>query len=462
MTFKELQEKVSKFDASEFRRRRIERFARGKAAIFAIIGSLLVCYGIYISWGCSPEEVEIINIPVITFLWNYIVTFFAEFGVPNYMTLFIIGIVSSFIAFLCTATYWVCTRKLKYTPQYKKESLENAINLQKRFENSTKDCKTNFWNNFLYFIGSFIIFFMMGFQISGNIVPGMIAGAFITLISYPVLFIIRGIFILISRNLWKLDEPLQKEIKNEFTKLIPRLDEEEYKREEEIRIEKEKREKEKQEEEIKRQQEKLVKDQLDGQKMYEEAIASDPVNEELMKDAARLGSVSACYYLGKKLLSDWASDMYTAEEKEEIAEDAAKYFDVARQIATLGKLDIKTECQFLWLFSRTQYESNTKAQWQQILNDLRAVQNAGDLPEEYSDTLELTIKSVIKNIDRLSEQSVTEPAYDTEPAKRLCCKFRNGAICTKESDSFTIRHCNHVNDPGVCLTAHDNHALEWR
>ncbi len=243
------------------------------------------------------------------------------------------------------------------------------------------------------------------------------------------------------------------------TYILKKKEEEEERKQKEAEQREEER---RQQEEVKKQQEKLIEDQLEGQKMYEEAIASDPVNEELMKQAAKLGSVSACYYLGKNLLSEWLSDMYTTEEKERLAEDASKYFDVARQIATLAKLDIKTECYFLWLFSRLQYESNTKSQWQEMLSGFREIQKSSELPEEYKETLEIAIKSVINNINRLIEQSNTQPNYDTEPTKKLYCKFRNGAICTKLSNSVLIYHCDYVNAPGKCLTAHDSHSLEWR
>ena len=235
-----------------------------------------------------------------------------------------------------------------------------------------------------------------------------------------------------------------KELKHK----IEKEEEAEYKRKEKERISKEKDE--------------LLNKIKKGQELYNEAMSKVPPDDNLLKEAAKLGDISACYYLGKNLLSDWLSDMYTAEEKEEIAEDAAKYFDVARQMAALANLDIKTECEFLWMFSRLQYERNTKTNWKQMLQDFRSIQKSGKLSEEYSDTLNSAIKTVINTIDTLDRQenSQTTPTY--EPTKTLHCKFRNGAICTKDSGSTMIYHCNYVDCPAACPTARSNNGLEYR
>ena len=247
----------------------------------------------------------------------------------------------------------------------------------------------------------------------------------------------------------------------EYTSLINILSDYINNTENEIKAKRETKQKQEEAKRQKQKQEKIMQDVIDGEKMYEEAIATEPVNQELIKDAAKLGSVSACYYLGKSLLSEWASDMYTSEEKEKLAEDAAKYFDVTRQLAAFGNLDNKTECEFLWLFSRLQYESNGKTEWQEMLNAFRNIQKSGDLSEEYSETLELAIKTVVSIIDRIDKQDNTQPMYDTEPTKTLCCKFRNGAICTKNSNSAIIYHCNYVNNPSICPTARQG-GLEYR
>ncbi len=303
---------------------------------------------------------------------------------------------------------------------------------------------------------------------------GMIITPYLALLGLLLIFFFSFSISDFESDIKKAESKRMKEIynialeKNDMT-LMQSLAEIPYKEAESYLLKKKEEENERkqkeaeQQEEIKKQQEKLIEDQLKGQKMYEEAIASDPVNEELMKQAAKLGSVSACYYLGKNLLSDWLSDMYTAEEKEQIAEDAAKYFDVARQMAALAKLDIKTECEFLWLFSRLQYERNTKTAWKQMLQDFRSIQKSGKLSEEYTDTLNSAIKTVINTIDTLDKQENSQqPAPTDEHTKTLHCKFRNGAICTKNSNSVMIYHCNYVNNPASCITARDEKALEWR
>ncbi len=209
-------------------------------------------------------------------------------------------------------------------------------------------------------------------------------------------------------------------------------------------------------------QEKMKKDSLDGEKIYEEAVASDPVNEELMEKAARLGSISACYYLGKNLLAERATDMYTSKEKEEMSKKAAKYFDVARQIAALTNSEMKTECEFLWLNSRLLYESNTEDNWEKMLTDFRNIQKAGDLPDEYNDTLEFAIKEIVKVINEVGEESGAKPTYNTESPKKPYCVFCNGAICTKLSTSSWVSHCDYVKFPEKCATALIEGGLEYR
>ena len=247
---------------------------------------------------------------------------------------------------------------------------------------------------------------------------------------------------------------LKNSEEKEYTSLIKVLSDYIRTTEKEIKAEKEAKQKREKEEKQKQKQEKTMQDMLDGEKMYNEAIATEPVNEELMKKAAKLGSASACYYLGKMMLLKLQSDMYTAEEKKQIAEEAANYFDVARLIAAMVNSENKTECEFLWLYSRLQYESNTKDKWKEMLNAFRGIQKSGELDEAYSETLELAIKTVVSTIDSI-EQSDLQPTNtnNNEPIKTLHCKFRNGAICTKSSNSAMIYHCNYVNDPACCPTA---------
>lgn len=229
----------------------------------------------------------------------------------------------------------------------------------------------------------------------------------------------------------------------------------------EIKKKKEAEDKKKEKERLSKEKEALLCNIQKGEELFNEAISSDNPDENVIKNAAKLGSISACYYLGKKLLSDSLSDMYTSTEKEELASDAAKYFDVARQMATLAKLDVKTECEFLWLYSRLQYESNGETEWQEMLNNFRKIQQSGNLPEEYTETLEIAIKTVVSTIDKMHNSANSQPKNNTTPTPKLYCKFRNGAICTKESNSVMIYHCNYVNDPAICPTARQG-GLEYR
>ena len=213
---------------------------------------------------------------------------------------------------------------------------------------------------------------------------------------------------------------------------------------------KEKEEKEREAEQQKQAEKtnQMMQDMLCGEALYNEAISSEPpLKENLMKEAARLGSINACCYIGKKLLSEWSSDMYTAEEKEALAADAAKHLDAARQTSMLLKLDIETEIQFLWLFCRVQYESNTKAQWKSLLHDLRAVQKAGDLPEQYSNALVLTIKAVIEIIDNLVDEPVVGHSYSSYSGYSASSSPSSGKLTDEEA--WTAIASGMMGGPGI-------------
>lgn len=469
MTYDQLLEKIEQYVSMKKRKNKIAKFARRWGVAFVLFGSLLAAYGIttfpsFFSFFYSEPLPSEKLVPVIGTVWNYITNLFK--GIPVSFILIAVALLSCFLSSVTTLLYACLCKEHKFEITKRDENLENAAFLKKYdfdlYVRLGNDANSNVLSNILFLLCALALFIYIGYQIH---IKYIICGIFCAFLFYFLFLFIRSFYVLCVKGLWKEDVILKTEIENGFDSIIKKLEKEKAKLEAEVKhkqqIEEEERKRKKQQEETQQKQEKIVKDMLDGQKLYEEAIASEPINKELMKQAAKLGSVSACYYFGKNLLSDWMSDMYTAEEKEEIAEDAAKYFDVARQVSALADLDVKTECQFLWLFSRLQYESNTKSQWQQMLNDLRDVQKAGDLPEEYIGTLEFAIKSVVNNIDRLDEQPTPQPTYNTEPTKTLYCKFRNGAICTKDSGSTIIYHCRHVNDPGACLTARDNHGLEW-
>ena len=132
----------------------------------------------------------------------------------------------------------------------------------------------------------------------------------------------------------------------------------------------------------------------EGEKLYQLAIATNPHNNELMKKAAKLGNTSACIYLGKKAFSDIDSTMLTKAEKENNIIVASEYLKKVK--------DRDVECEFLWLATRIQHESNSATEWQSILNRIRELNNSENLPELYKASITTIIESLVEVIDRIS------------------------------------------------------------
>jgi len=187
--------------------------------------------------------------------------------------------------------------------------------------------------------------------------------------------------------------------------------------------------------------------------LYQQAIAGEPYDEALMEEAADLGSPEACLYLGKQLVEQWSSGLLTRSEKDSVIRDAAEYLEVPAQT--------DTEARFLWLMARTQYESNTQSQWEEMLQAVRKIKASGQLPENYAETCDTLLKTLVEVIDNVSEKIANA---SREPVlKRKYCRFNNAGICTRLSTGSSLAHCDYMDNPGSCSTAllHKGLAFEF-
>ena len=146
----------------------------------------------------------------------------------------------------------------------------------------------------------------------------------------------------------------------------------------------------------------------EGEKLYQLAIATNPHNNELMKKAAKLGNTYACIYFGKKAFSDIDSTMLTKAEKENNMIVASEYLKKVK--------DHDVECEFLWLATRIQHESNSATEWQSILNRIRELNNSENLPELYKDSITTIIESLVEVIDRISS---TESQNEKQKIRKI-------------------------------------------
>lgn len=129
--------------------------------------------------------------------------------------------------------------------------------------------------------------------------------------------------------------------------------------------------------------------------VYAQAIACEEYNEELIEKAANMGSPDACLHHGKKLVQKWSTEHLTKAEKTDLIKLAAAFLATSAPHST--------EAEFLWIFARTQYESNSKEKWASMLQCVRKIKASGKLPEEYAETCELLLEALVEVIDATPE-----------------------------------------------------------
>lgn len=195
----------------------------------------------------------------------------------------------------------------------------------------------------------------------------------------------------------------------------------------------------------------------EGDALYRRAIANQTVDEELMWQAAELGSRPACLYLGRQMMEAWSTGSFTKEEKADIAEVAKNYFHTASLEEDFKESRI--EAQFGYLMFQVLTESGSAAKWQGVLSQLREVRDSGLLPERFHETCIMLVRTVVDLIDASAAQTPA-PRRSAEPVVKRCyCKFFNAGACGWRSTDGYTSHCNYVTNPGQCSTALMNHGL---
>ena len=231
------------------------------------------------------------------------------------------------------------------------------------------------------------------------------------------------------------DQALNKAF-SDYVKVCEKLEKEEKARKE--KAEKQRKETERLAEEKKRREQ--------GAVLYAQATAGDEMDEELLQQAADLGDPQASMIIGKRLMQDGKSDLYTDAEKNALMEKAAGYFKNTTDVP---------EGVLYWTVCKVKYESNTKATWQFMLKRLRNLKETSKLSEEDLELCDDTIRTLVRTIDSFVENTPREPEKPREPRlKRKYCRFcGNGSICTYYSTGGYISLCKYPNNPGDCAAA---------
>lgn len=172
---------------------------------------------------------------------------------------------------------------------------------------------------------------------------------------------------------------------------------------------------------------------------YLNAIAQGNADESLLYQAAEMGSIEACRRIGQLMLERMASPMYTVDEKTECCENAAKYL---RAFANSDDGELK----YLLYYARSYFEKNNLEGWKALLNDLRALMASGTLPEQYVADCTALVQDLIRTVDNMAKKRAEREARP----KHYRCRYCANGLCTLNSSSVTLIHCNYVTNPEYC------------
>lgn len=465
--FPEMESRAIRLESNRMKKLRIRRVCMPVGNIIFTLCFLLCTLGFMYSVSTPVELAAISTLEIPTKLWtDFVALLPAE--LPWYFAL-LIGVAASVVVSIVACV--LIALLVGVIPGKKAEGSNSGIELTKA-KSLVESCeRINAYVPDLSFTGKkltsviyaglclvfFFYFMWKAYRIDPEtaepLSAQMILGMVIATGLFLLLFVlIRGIVNRLTSLLYsvKKDSDLEKAAKA-YLKECKEQDKAEkerlrkkHEREEMIRRDKEKREK-----------------MAQAAELYAQAMAEETPDEKLIYKAADMGDPDACLYVGKQLVTDWSSGMYTSKEKNGIIKRAARYLENAT-----GNL----EGEFLWLFSRVNHETNGAKEWGKILNRLRSIHKSGELPEQYMEVCETTIQTLVDTVDTLAEREEEQRREQEQQrreqqwreSRRKCrCKFAAGAMCTYYSTSSYVSKCDYLNNPGSCAAALNNRGLEF-
>lgn len=218
MSYSALEAQVIKFENDRKKRITIERFARTVGVLMVILGTLTIGYGSLIMFWASTEEAALINIPVISDMWECAYTIE---GSPIGMII-VCAVATALIPALLTGIFAIavyCIPK-KIQPAHEELTLKSAAVLLDR--SARADGHIVFSNtvpNAAFFLCAFAMFFLSEYQIAGasgvHILTAVVEGLKYAVILFVVFLFIRGLFILVSRVAWRKRSEKQRDQLND-------------------------------------------------------------------------------------------------------------------------------------------------------------------------------------------------------------------------------------------------------
>lgn len=170
---------------------------------------------------------------------------------------------------------------------------------------------------------------------------------------------------------------------------------------EEKRLEAERKEREEREQAAQRE-----RDRRRGDELYRRATAGGAVDEDLVAEAADLGSRPACLYMGRLLIDTWFAGQYdgsyTQAELLEIGEAAEGYFSVARQEKNFPA-DLQIEAEFGFLVSCAATETPST----ETLDRLRRLRDSGKLSKSQERRCNDVIRALVTELEDRAELEKT-------------------------------------------------------
>jgi hypothetical protein len=223
-----------------------------------------------------------------------------------------------------------------------------------------------------------------------------------------------------------------------------------YEKEEQARMERERIEQEEQalrEEQRAKAAAERAKEVQKSEELYAKATAQEKVDQDLLFEAAEMGSVNACKDLGRLLFDRMGSKMHTASEKSQYAEKIASCLQG-------GLASGDAEVRYLWYYARTIYEKNTLEGWQSILDGLRKLLESGKLSSKYEAECVELVQDLIGVVNSMAQKRAEREARP----KHYRCRYCAGGMCTLNSSSTTLYTCNYVAHPESCPHNLMNHS----
>lgn len=178
------------------------------------------------------------------------------------------------------------------------------------------------------------------------------------------------------------------------------------------------------------------------------SIENPEEDETLVKQLADEGSPSACAYIGKKMYADYTENSYTNSEKKWILKQIKEYLSVS---ALTGDVD----SDFLILTITVQTISTDADNWRDLLGKAREIKKSGKLSEEYAESCDVLIETIIDCVNRAEEldNKAKEDAKRQPVLKNKYCRFCDHGVCRYFPNQYSVAKCEYINNPGQCSIA---------